>query len=122
MNERVTFQKNAVMTDEIGNHVNAWEDFYSCFATIGGEGLASSSESEVAGQTVEDTGMTVTVRFCKKAAEITVYSKNRYQLANLLEFGHAKRNGGRTRAFSHIAPAESAAVKLLESEVQRSIK
>jgi SPP1 family predicted phage head-tail adaptor len=71
MNERVTFQKNAVVTDEIGNHVNAWEDFYSCFATIGGEGLASSRESEVAGQTVEDAGMTVTVRFCKKAAEIT---------------------------------------------------
>jgi head-tail adaptor len=44
MNEKVTFQKNAVVTDAIGNHVNAWEDFYSCFATIGGEGLASSKE------------------------------------------------------------------------------
>jgi hypothetical protein len=35
MNEKVTFQKNAVVTDAIGNHVNAWEDFYSCSATIG---------------------------------------------------------------------------------------
>jgi SPP1 family predicted phage head-tail adaptor len=71
MNEKVTFQKNAVVTDAIGNHVNAWEDFYSCFATIGGEGLASSKERETAGQTVEDVGMTVTVRYCRMAAEIT---------------------------------------------------
>ena len=27
--------------------------------------------------------------------EITVYSKNRYQLAHLLEHGHVKRGGGR---------------------------
>ena len=39
MNEKVLFQKNAVVTDFIGNHQNSWEDYYSCFATIGGEGL-----------------------------------------------------------------------------------
>jgi hypothetical protein len=65
---------------------------------------------------------TKTTKENANSLEITVYSKNRYQLAHLLEFGHAKRNGGRTRAFSHIAPAESAAVKLLESEVQKSLK
>lgn len=34
MNERIMFQKNAVMTDKIGNHTNGWTDYYSCFATI----------------------------------------------------------------------------------------
>lgn len=53
---------------------------------------------------------------------VTVYSKNRYQLAHLLEHGHAKRNGGRTRAISHIAPAEADGIKLLEEEIKRSIK
>lgn len=38
MNVRITFQKNEVVTDKIGNHKNAWSDFYSCYATVSGEG------------------------------------------------------------------------------------
>lgn len=37
-------------------------------------------------------------------AEAKVYNKNRPELTSWLEFGHVKRNGGRTRAFPHIAP------------------
>ena len=66
LNEKVTFQKNTVITDSIGNHKNGWEDFYICHATIGGEGMASSKEKEEAGTIVEDVGMTVTIRYCKK--------------------------------------------------------
>lgn len=35
--------------------------------------------------------------------QVVVYSKNRYQLTHLLEHGHAKRGGGRTRAFPHLS-------------------
>lgn len=46
----------------------------------------------------------------------TVYSPNRYQVAHLLEFGHAKRGGGRVAALPHIAKAEqSGKDQLLES-------
>lgn len=71
MNEKVTFQKNTVITDSIGNHKNDWEDFYTCHATIGGEGMASSKEKEAAGTIVEDVSMTVTIRYCRKASEIS---------------------------------------------------
>ena len=44
LRSKVTFQKNEAVTDKYGNHKNAWTDYYTCFATIGGEGLASSKE------------------------------------------------------------------------------
>ncbi|MCW6681314.1 HK97 gp10 family phage protein [Aerococcaceae bacterium NML160702] len=39
--------------------------------------------------------------------QVVVHSKNRYQLTHLLEFGHAKRGGGRVSAKPHIEQADA---------------
>lgn len=68
MNLRITFQKNAVVTDAIGNHKNAWEDYFSCYATISSE---SGAETETAGQTIPQANGAFTVRYCKETAAVT---------------------------------------------------
>lgn len=60
----------------------------------------------------------------KKATEHKniLYAKSGgYQIAHLLEKGHAKRGGGRTRAFPHIAPAEAHAEERLISLLRQKI-
>lgn len=55
--------------------------------------------------------------------QVIVHSKNRYQLAHLLEHGHARRGGGgRVSGKSHIAPAEEKAILQLEEEIDRSLR
>ena len=63
-----------------------------------------------------------TVRETSNALELTVHSRNRYQLAHLLEFGHAKRGGGRVAAKVHIAPAEELGIKELENAIEKALK
>lgn len=61
-------------------------------------------------------------RETSNSLEVTVHSKNRYQLAHLLEFGHAKRGGGRVTGKAHIAPAEQRAVETLEQEIEKALR
>ena len=63
-----------------------------------------------------------TVRETANTLELTVHSKNRYQLAHLLEFGHAKRGGGRVSGKAHIAPAEEIGINQLERAIEKALR
>lgn len=54
----------------------------------------------------------------RTAPEYTVYSELP-GLPHLLEHGHALRNGGRARAFPHIAPVEDNLPQMIEDEIRR---
>lgn len=63
-------------------------------------------------KTEVDTGATISVR---------VHNKLKPGLTHLLEKGHAKRGGGRTRAFPHIADAEKHAIQNYESRLRERL-
>lgn len=50
------------------------------------------------------SGWTSKSEHTRIGASTVVYNKTKPGLAHLLEFGHAKTNGGRTKAFNFIAP------------------
>lgn len=61
-------------------------------------------------------------RETSNSLEVTVHSRDRYQLAHLIEFGHAKRNGGRTKAIEHIKPAEEIGLEQYEKDIEEAIR
>ena len=63
-----------------------------------------------------------TMKETSQSLALVVHSPTRYMLAHLLEHGHAKRGGGRTRAFPHIAPAEAHGEEQLLKDVEEALK
>lgn len=57
-----------------------------------------------------------------KLPTYVIHNETKYQLIHLLEFGHAKSNGGRTPAFPHVRPAADAAEKELVDAVASALE
>ena len=68
LNTRIRIQNILIVADAIGNRTNVWEDYFSCHATISGEG---GTEAEIAGVKVENADLAVTVRWSKETAAVT---------------------------------------------------
>lgn len=67
MNERITIQKNTAVVDAIGNHLNRWEDYFSCYT------YASTYEAHETGNEVmdEECSVVFSVRYCRETAAVT---------------------------------------------------
>ena len=70
MNERITFEKNSVVKDKVGNHRNVWEEYFSCFCYAGSSGY-KQKESEEAGVIQSEDTLVFSVRYCSELAGIT---------------------------------------------------
>ena len=64
-----------------------------------------------------------TIKDSPLSKKSVVYAgKPYYRLTHLLEHGHAKLNGGRTRAFAHWEPAEQKAIDDFVKELREAIE
>lgn len=68
LNVRIFISKNEVVTDAVGNHINVWKEYYTCYTTVSAE---AGKEETSAGLVVDNSKIDFTIRWCKKAAEIT---------------------------------------------------
>lgn len=88
---------------------------------------ADTVKSEISANAPKDSGKYAKSWAVKKQKEtsaslsVVVHSKDRYQLAHLLEHGHAKRGGGRVTARPHIAPAEQKGIEKLEERIEKAL-
>ncbi|MCD8398097.1 MAG: HK97 gp10 family phage protein [Lachnospiraceae bacterium] len=112
------------MADVINDYLKEYADLAADVMKNAVKKTATSVKKDIQANAPVETGAYKKSWTTKKTAEsserieMTVYSKNRYQIAHLLEHGHALRGGGRARAFPHIAPAEEAG----EEELVRQLK
>lgn len=58
----------------------------------------------------------------KGKAKRIIWNKKHYRLVHLLEFGHAKRGGGRVPAYPHLRPAYEKYAADLPGEIKRIVK
>ena len=115
------------MSDEIMKGLTEYADLADTAMKKTVRKTAKSVKDEISANPPKRTGAYSKSWATKKTGEnshsleMTVHSKNRYQLAHLLEKGHAKRGGGRVSGKPHIAPAEENGVQLLEHLIEEAL-
>lgn len=84
--------------------------------------IDSSGIDQSAGKPYRSSWKATKIGESNSTITVVVHSKDQYRLAHLLEKGHAKVNGGRTRAFPHIKPAEEEMTRRFERKLKIILK
>ena len=97
MRVRIIIQKNETVTDQHRNHMSAWTDFFSCWATAVSSGK-SSEETQNAGSTQEDDRIDFTVRYSSETAAVNtkeyriLLNGRIYDITSIDEMGFKKNS------------------------------
>lgn len=116
------------LADEVMKGLTEYADLATEDLKQAVQDAGNTVKNQIKNTAPKDTGAYAKSWTVKKTNEtadsltVVVHSRNRYQLAHLLEFGHAKRNGGRVAARPHIAPAEEAGMKKLEADIKKALE
>ena len=114
------------LSKEIMKGLNEYRDMASDTIKTAVKHAGSSTKKEIEKTAPKDSGKYAKSWKIKKtketanSLEVVVHS-SLYQLPHLLEFGHAKRIGGRTRAYPHIEKAKDMAIKKMEEEILKGL-
>ena len=115
------------LADEVMKSLHEYAEFADSSMKKAVRKTATSVRKEISANAPKRTGKYAGSWATKKtkenshSLEMTVHSKDRYQIAHLLEKGHAKRGGGRVEGKPHIAPAEENGADLLESLIKKEL-
>ena len=91
------------------------------FAKAGAKEVSSSARGKFGGTGKYASGWTSRYETNRYSAQGIIYNKDVPGLPHLLENGHAKRGGGRTKGNPHIAPVEEKVCKEYEKAVKEAI-
>ena len=118
--------------DELASAINEGLQEYATLAATGVKSAVSKYAKNVKEQIVagaptrtghyKSSWVATKQEESSQSLQMVVHSKDRYQLAHLLENGHAKRGGGRVAGRPHIAPAEQMGEELLQSLIEKALK
>ena len=94
LNQRIIFQRQTSSVDEIGNRLNTWSDYYTCWSAVSTSRLNTTEKTEAA-QTLEQERLDFVVRYCPQTSEIRsteyriVFKERVYDIDSMdnLDFG-----------------------------------
>ncbi len=73
LNEKITFQKNAISSDEFGNRIQGWEDYFTCWCYV--DTRPKNESGDVV--TKDERSITFEVRAC---SELLLINSTEYRV------------------------------------------